>query len=55
MTDWDELEGKLRDIRAITNEQSHVSGDARRRIEAIIVDEIEAPKQTPDIARRIVR
>ena len=56
MTNWDELEGKLRDIRAISNEQSHVSGDARRRIEAIIADEIETPPtQTAEIARRIVR
>jgi hypothetical protein len=56
MTDWDELEGKLRDIRAIAHEQSHVSGDAQRRIEAIIADESEAPApQTAEIARRIVR
>jgi hypothetical protein len=58
MTDWDELERKFWDIRAVRNEQSHVSGDARQRIEAIIADEIEAieaPAQTAEIARRIVR
>jgi hypothetical protein len=53
MSSWDELERQIRDMRASDAEHSHVSGDARRRIQEIIDSEIDVAAgtgQTAEIA-----
>lgn len=57
MSSWDDLKREFRDMHETSAERSHVSGDARRRIDEIIDSEMDASRDTPQtvaIARRVV-